>query len=181
MHILIKDEQKLVEQLRQGKNQAVKTWFKLFSPYLLAITLKKVSSHQDAEELVQETFINCLRQLPLFEGRSRLKTWMVSILHHEIADFYRKKYAKKTLQTIPLVNLILTQPIKDASETSQKVRQVLSNMSQRKRELLLMKYVDKKQVKEIAHYWQKTAKSVEAELFRAREEFRLLYAQLERA
>ncbi|MFH2118384.1 MAG: RNA polymerase sigma factor [Candidatus Paceibacterota bacterium] len=179
MQISFKDEQRLIEQLRQGKNQAVKTWFKLFSPYLLAITLKKVSSHQDAEELVQETFINCLRQLPLFEERSRLKTWMVSILHHEIADFYRKKYAKKALKTIPLVNLILAQPVKDASETSHKVRQVLGRMNRRRKELLLMKYVDKKQIKEIALHWQKTAKSVESELFRAREEFRLLYAQLE--
>lgn len=179
MQLSITDEQRLIEKLRRGENPAVKRWFKLFSPYLLVIALKKVSSREDAQDLVQETFVNCLRQLSLFEGRSRLKTWMVSILRHEIADFYRKKYAKKALKTVPLANLILSQPIKDASETSTKVRLVLAEMSRERRELLLMKYVDRKRVKEIAQHWSKTAKAVESELFRAREEFRALYARVE--
>jgi RNA polymerase sigma-70 factor (ECF subfamily) len=179
MRISLKKEQHLLAELRRGRSTAVKKWFRWYSPYLLAITLKKVSSRQDAEELVQETFINCLRQLPLFQERSRLKTWMVSILRHETADFYRKKYAKKALLTIPLASLILAQPVKDASETSLKVRQVLGQMTKEHKELLLMKYVDNKKIKEIARLWQKTAKAVESELYRAREEFRTLYVQVD--
>lgn len=177
MIVSIKKERLLLAYLRSGKKGAVRQWFHAYSPYLLKVALQKISVPEDAEEIVQETFINCLRQLPLFQEKSRLGTWMVGILRHEMADYYRKKYAKKALQVTPLATLIAAQPVKNASETSQKVKEVLSQMTRERRELLLLKYVDKHKVKEIAHNWRTTVKTIESELFRARQEFRLLYAR----
>lgn len=177
--VSVTEEQQLLKQLRAGKKSAVRNWFKIFAPYLLRITLGRVSLKEDAEEIVQETFINCLKQLPLFRGQSRLKTWMVSILKHEIADYYRKRYAKRALHLTPLADFLLAVPIKDSQETAEKVRAVLAQMAHPKKELLMLKYVDKKRVEEIADLWNKTGKSIESELFRARREFRGLYAQLE--
>lgn len=172
-------EQQLLSQLRAGQKSAVRSWFRMFAPYLLRLTLGRISLKEDAEEIVQETFINCLKQLPLFRGQSRLKTWMVSILKHEIADYYRKRYAKRALRLTPLADFLLAVPVKDAGETAGKVRAVLSQMAYQKKELLMMKYVDKKKVEEIAGLWNKTVKSIESELFRARREFRALYVELE--
>ena len=83
----LKQERLLLSQLRAGRKQAVRQWFGIFHSYLLRLTLNRVSLPADAEEIVQETFINCLKQLPLFQARSRLRTWMVSILKHEILRF----------------------------------------------------------------------------------------------
>jgi len=179
MTISIKQEEILLTKLRAGQKGAVRDWFKEFHDYLLKITMRQVSIKEDAEEIVQETFVNCLKQLPFFQGRSRLRTWMISILKHEVADYYRKKYAKKAIGTIPLANLLLAQPVSNASETSLIVSQALSRMTSERKELLLMKYVDRKRVKEIALSWKKTVKSVESELFRARQEFRHLYSEIE--
>ncbi len=181
MTLSIRAEKQLLEKLRAGKKSAVHQWFKNFAPYLQRVANSQVSSRADAEEIVQETFINCLKQLPLFQGKSRLRTWMVSILKHEIADYYRKRYAKKAIKTIPLANTLLAKPVKNSSETSQLVSQALAKMTGERRELLMMKYVDKKKVKEIASAWSKTVKSIESELYRAREEFRQLYEHLEAA
>lgn len=175
------EERALVSQLRTGKRQAVERWFRAYSPYLLRIAKRRLPGGEDAEEIVQETFMNCLKQFSLFRGQSRLRTWMVSILNHEIADYYRKQYAKRALKIIPLADLVLARPVKNASETSEKVRLALSQMTREKKELLLMKYVDKKQVVEIARQLKKTVKSIESELFRARREFRALYLKVEEA
>ena len=177
MKISLKQEQVLLQALRAGKKGAVRQWFNLFSPYLLRITLRRMPSAEDAEEVVQETFINCLKQLPLFQGKARLRTWMISILKHEIADYYRRQYAKKTLKSVPLASVLLAQPVKDASETSLKVRQALTRMTRKRKELLMMKYIDKRKVKDIARSWNTTVKAIESELFRARNEFRALYLQ----
>jgi len=166
--ILPKKERQLLARLRAGSKQAVREWFALFFPYLLRLAIGKVPHREDAEEIVQETFINCLKQLPLFQERARLRTWMVSILNHEIADYYRRRYAKRALQVIPLANVLVAQPVK----------QVLARMSTKRQELLLLKYVDKRKVVEIARRWNTTIKAIESELFRARREFRLLYLQL---
>lgn len=179
MTISLQQEKILLDKLRVGQRGAVHNWFKEFHPYLLKITMSRISIKEDAEEIVQETFVNCLKQLPFFQGRSRLKTWMISILKHEIADYYRKKYAKKAISTIPLANLLLAQPVSNASETSRIVSQALARMTGERKELLLMKYVDKKRVREIATAWKKTVKSIESELFRARQEFRFLYSEIE--
>lgn len=178
MPLSLLKEQALLKSLRAGKPGAVRQWFRWYAPSLLRVARQKISSPEDAEEIVQETFVNCLRQLSLFQERARLNTWMVSILRHEIADYYRKKYAKRALQVIPLANLIIAQPVRDASETSQQVRAVLSRMTSERKELLLMKYVDKKKVKDIARHWQTTVKAIESELFRARREFRTLYVEV---
>ncbi|MFZ5376329.1 MAG: RNA polymerase sigma factor [Patescibacteria group bacterium] len=179
MHKLKADQQKLLAGLRKADPASVKKWFDLFYPELLKIAVVKLSSQDLAEELVQETFIHSLKQLTLFRGDSSLMTWMQSILRHEISDYYRKQYAKKAIRTVSLSELILNEPIRDSHEVSAKVSQVLSRMVNGHKELLLLKYVDKKRVKQIAADLGRSVKSVESELFRAREEFRELYIGLE--
>jgi len=173
------DEQRLISELKEGKSQAVREWFKTYHDRLLRLVLQRISLETDAEELVQETFLNALKQLPLFRGDSSLWTWMVSIARHEIADFYRKKYAKKALHTVPLGDLIISTKIQDSSEISEAVMYCLGKMKAESVELLKLKYVDSKKVLEIAQDFGRSVKSVESELFRARNEFRALYAAYE--
>lgn len=168
-------EVSLVKELKAGNKQAVRFWYSSYFKLFLRTTLQKVANKKDAEEIVQETFINSLKQLHLFQEKSSLKTWMTSILYHEIADYYRKKYAKKALKVIPLFEEILQKPLLNSDELSEKVDIVLGEMKQEYRDLLLLKYFDRKKVKDIAVKLQKTAKAVEADLFRARKEFKEIY------
>lgn len=173
------DEQRLISELKQGKPKAVRKWFKTYHDRLLRLVLQRISLETDAEELVQETFLNALKQLPLFRGDSSLWTWMVSITRHEVADFYRKKYAKKALRTVPLGELIISSKIQDSSEISEAVMHCLGKMKSDSVELLKLKYIDSKKVFDIAEDLGRSVKSVESELFRARNEFRALYAAYE--
>ncbi len=169
-------DQELVRAVKQGQQTAIEYWFRTYHDQLLSLALKKAQNSKDAEELVQETFINCLRNIQTFQGKSSFSTWIKSILYHEIADYYRKLYAKKAIRTLPMGDFLLNLPLEDSHEVSQKVRLVLNKLAKEKRELLLLKYVDQKKVKDIAKRMGKTVKSVESDLFRARQEFRNLYA-----
>lgn len=169
------EEKELIKRLKQGDNQAVKTWFDLYYLRLLKIVETKVSNNKDAEEIVQQTFLNCLKHLPLFLCKSSIWTWMNSIARHEVADYFRKKYAKKALKTIPLSELLPLNQIADSDEVSQKVKEVLSKMRADYRELLLLKYADGKKVAVIAKELGKSVKSIESDLFRARKEFKELW------
>ncbi|GAG37642.1 unnamed protein product, partial [marine sediment metagenome] len=123
-----KSEKELVSQLKKGNPQAVETWFNQFYPELLAVAKLKAKTSQDAEDLVQETLINCLKQIQIFRGDASLKTWMMTILRHEIADYYRKKYAKKAIKTLPLTDFLLKEELKDSSEVEDRVKQALGKM-----------------------------------------------------
>jgi len=171
------EEAQLVELLKLGDEAAVDHWYERYEPALKQFMLSKVPAVFDAEELTQQTFLQCLKSLSLFRGTASLQTWMLSVARHEVADFYRKLYAKKALQTLPLTQWFLSEPIPDSQEVSQKVLSVLAEMSAASKELLLKKYVDGQKVAEIAAELETTVKSVESQLFRARNEFKLLYEE----
>jgi RNA polymerase sigma factor (sigma-70 family) len=169
-------QDELLIRLKEGNPRAVSEWYGQYRPRILAFIAKKVSVEKDSEELTQEVFMSCLKHLPLFRGQSSIFTWMCSIASHEIADYYRKKYAKKALRYVPLGEKLLSEEIADAHESAIKVKQVLSQMKAESIELLMKKYVDQKKVIDISKELGKTTRAVESELFRARQEFKKLYA-----
>jgi len=169
------EEKDLIKRLKIGDEKAVKLWFDMYYEKLLLVVGYKVDNKKDAEEVVQQTFLNCLKHLPLFLGKSSIWTWMNSIVKHEIADYFRKKYAKKALKTIPLSELMPLSHISDSNDTSEQVMLVLSKMKVYYKELLLLKYADGKKVAIIALELGKSIKSIESDLFRARNEFKELW------
>lgn len=68
------------------------------SPGLFAFAYRAVRQREEAEDLVQDTWISALRTVPSFEGRSSLRTWLVSILRRRIADRYRRERTSEELQ-----------------------------------------------------------------------------------
>ena len=171
-------DKKLINSLRQGDQVASREWFEKHYPQLLKFVLFKISNHEDAEEIVQETFINCLKHLPVFNEKSSILTWMKGIARHEVADYYRKKYAKKAVYLLPLFESLSDELVSDSQEVAKKVSLALKEMRKDYRELLLLKYVDGKQIKSIAQELRRSFKSVEADLFRARKDFKEIYAAI---
>lgn len=62
------------------------------TPALLAIARRSLRG-EDAEDVVQETWISALRNIGSFDGRSSLSTWLITILRRRITDHYRARPA----------------------------------------------------------------------------------------
>jgi RNA polymerase sigma-70 factor (ECF subfamily) len=172
-------EARLLQALRQGESKAVRQWYQEYGARVKAFVAQRITNEADVDEIVQETFMNCLKHLPLFRGEAGIWTWMCGVAKHEVADYYRKKYAKKAINALPLSELLVGAQIQGAHETSEhvveQVTHILDSLSEEAQEVLLMKYVDGKKVEEIAEHWQKSVKAVESVLFRARRDFRAAY------
>lgn len=176
--VLVRDQEaELLAQLKSGDSRAVEKWFKTYQPKIQKLVSSKVSNRADVDEVVQDTFRSCLKHLPLFRGDASISTWMQRIARHEVADYYRKKYAKKAIRALPLAEFLLAAPPHNAHETSEKVALVLKQLPKQYQELLLLKYVDRKKVKQIAIELDRSVKAIESDLFRARQAFKEAYAQ----
>jgi RNA polymerase sigma-70 factor, ECF subfamily len=169
-------EAELLAGLKRGDQKSVRAWYARYQQKLESYFLAKFERLEDAQELTHDTFLSCLKHLPLFRGDSSLWTWMMSVAKHEVADFYRKKYAKKALHYLPLSDL-LPAKVDDAHDLAQKVQLALRALTAEQQELLLQKYVDRKSVKDLAIELQRSVKAIESDLFRARQAFRMSYAQ----
>jgi RNA polymerase sigma-70 factor (ECF subfamily) len=80
----LSDETALVIALQSGQERAVTFWFNNYQPRLHNYVARRIDQHQDIEELVQEVFINCLRNIARFRAKSSLFTWMCGIANHEV-------------------------------------------------------------------------------------------------
>lgn len=70
----------LLHRLRAGDERAFSEIVREWSPLLLRVASSFVTTHASAEECVQETWLAVIRGLGGFEGRSRLRTWVVGIV-----------------------------------------------------------------------------------------------------
>lgn len=166
-----------ISLLIAGNEREILRWYRVYEHTLHAYIKQKVGNIEDAQELTQNVFLTCLESLPLFQQKSSLWTWMCSIARHEIADYYRKKYAKRVLQCIPFMDVLLPEQVADMHDVSSVVLSVLHKLSHADRELLQLKYIDKLSVKLIAMQLRMSIKSIESKLFRARRAFEELYAK----
>jgi RNA polymerase sigma-70 factor, ECF subfamily len=73
-------EADLLARLRAGDEAAFEALVARHYGTMLAIAQSYVKGRSVAEEVVQETWLAVLRGLDRFEGRSSLKTWILSIL-----------------------------------------------------------------------------------------------------
>ncbi len=70
----------LLERLRAGDEAAFMTLVGRYHDSMLRLARTFVHSHAVAEEVVQETWVGVLRGIDRFEGRSSLRTWLLTIL-----------------------------------------------------------------------------------------------------
>jgi RNA polymerase sigma-70 factor (ECF subfamily) len=62
-----------------------------YSPLIYRLALKVLGNPQDAEDILQETFIKAFRHLADFKGNSRLSTWLYRIATNEALMLIRKR------------------------------------------------------------------------------------------
>lgn len=70
----------LVDRLRAGDPAAFREIADAWSPLMLRLARTFVSTEASAEDIVQETWLQMIRGLNAFEGRSSLRTWVLGIL-----------------------------------------------------------------------------------------------------
>ncbi|MBN1218165.1 MAG: sigma-70 family RNA polymerase sigma factor [Anaerolineae bacterium] len=73
------EEKSLVEALHRGDRYACDDLVQRYSPKIYNVALRLTGHPTEAEEVLQETFINACRGVEAFEGRSSLTTWLYRI------------------------------------------------------------------------------------------------------
>jgi RNA polymerase sigma-70 factor (ECF subfamily) len=88
--VTVKTEVSL-EALKAGDKAELARMVELYSEPIYRLGLKMLGSEQDAEDILQETFMKALRSIQQFEGRSSISTWLYRIAMNEIFLTLRKK------------------------------------------------------------------------------------------
>ena len=86
------EEKVLLEALKAGDRAEFARLVEIYSPYIYRLALKMLVNPQDAEDILQETFIKAFRYLKGFDGRSSISTWLYRVATNEALMFLRRKH-----------------------------------------------------------------------------------------
>jgi RNA polymerase sigma-70 factor (ECF subfamily) len=87
-----------VEKLVAGDRAEFARLVDTYSSSIYHLGLKMLGSPQDAEDVLQDTFLNALTHLSSFEGRSSVATWLYRIATNESLMLIRKRKPEVSLE-----------------------------------------------------------------------------------
>ncbi len=80
-----------LEALRNGDRAEFSRLVEAYYKMIYHLSYKMLGDAQDAEDVLQETFLKAYRHLGSFDGRSSLSTWLYRIATNEALMFLRRK------------------------------------------------------------------------------------------
>ena len=171
------DDAILIPKILARDRRALLLFYHRYAPKMSRFIAGKVGNPADAEENLQDTLFAFLEAIRDFQGKSNIQTFLFSICHHKVIDYYRRKKIKHAVfSQMPQLEVLISQlsgPEEqlDAVLVKEKIQAVLGRLLPRHRQLLILKYLDGLSVAEIAKQLTLSFKSVESQLFRARKAF----------
>ena len=173
----------IIADCRRGNTAA---WDSLFDKYYGTVArfvfqLSGDFSHEDTEEICQETFLSVVRNLSSFQGRSSFQTWLLRIAANKAMDYREKTRAAKRGGNVVHVPIDAGQgddeaPIDPPSgnpgpdvllqiaETSRLVRESLDRLGEPCREIIELRYFGELSYDEIAAELRLNPKTVSSRL-----------------
>lgn len=80
-----------IEGLRSGDRAQFARLVDIYSGPIYRLGLRMLAREQDAEDVLQNTFLNALTHISTFEGRSSISTWLYRIAANEALMLLRRK------------------------------------------------------------------------------------------
>src|SRR5579862_5402937 len=84
----------VLARARQGDGDAFRALVERHSRSVFRLAYRMTGNEQDAEDVVQESFLKAYRQLGRFESRSNFSTWLYRIVANCSVDLMRAKQAR---------------------------------------------------------------------------------------
>lgn len=179
------DEIQLVLRLKEGDERAQRELFdRLYEPvrtHVLAARLAR--NDDDALEIAQETFVRAYRDIAAFQGRSTLKTWIISLSRHASIDYYRVSRNRYDAVAEPrplMVREAETTHAADAADPSpspletliakrncDQVRRALAQLDEDQRNVIIYRRIDGLSTAEAAILLERSESAVKMLLLRA--------------
>ena len=170
------DEQ-LVSLYTKGNNSAFDTLLKRYESKVSSYLLYSIKNQELAEDLFQDVFIKIVVRLKngQYAENGKFSSWMMRIVHNHLIDYYRTSVADKLISNdaseVDLfnnadiaVNENREQEMID-QQTLREVKELIAELPDSQREVLIMRVYDELSFKEIA---QKTNCSINTALGRMR-------------
>ena len=112
-----------------------------------------VLTHEDADDVLQNTFLKAWKSLPTFQGKAKLSTWLYRIAINESLDFLRRQKAA-TLSSadadLSVANRLLADDYFDGDKSQAVLQEAIATLLDVQRTVFTLRYYDEMKYSEMS-------------------------------
>jgi len=172
-----------VERARSGDSDAFRLLVEQHSRAIFRLAFRMTGNEEDAEDVVQETFLRAYRQLDKYEARSSFSTWLYRIASNYSLDLIRmrKRHEEKRergsvedrdiLQSIP-VDSPGPDRLLYGIQITDRVNAALNELSAQERTAFVLRHFEGHSIQEIGDALGTGTNATKHSIFRAVQKLR---------
>ena len=158
MSVQVEDSEILRKfQDEKTRNDAFNLLLKKYQQKLYWHIRRMVIDHDDADDIVQDTFIKIWKNLPGFRSDAQLYTWMYRIASNECITFLNKKKQKNNIPlddvAYELADTLADSRYFNGDQAQRKLQEALLTLPEKQRLVFNMKYYDDMKYEEMSTCW----------------------------
>jgi RNA polymerase sigma-70 factor (ECF subfamily) len=177
----------VLARARQGDSEAFRALVEQHSRSVFHLAYRMTGNEQDAEDVVQESFLRAYKQLGRFESRANFGTWLYRIVANCSVDLMRAKQARHDqvrgdsldeLADLPAGDLPGPERLARSAEIERRVRAALAGLSPLERAAFTLRHYEGRSIDEISATLGLGTSAAKHSVFRAVKKLRVALAPL---
>jgi RNA polymerase sigma-70 factor (ECF subfamily) len=168
------DDAAAVARAKGGDEDAFRTLVDRHSRAVYRLAYRMTGRPEDAEDVVQQTFLRAYRQIGRFESRSNFATWLYRIGFNCAIDYMRARPHREVTETHETLDQlagggrgIASDDLVFASEIGERVQDALAALSPQERAAFLMRHYHGCSIEEICAELDLKTNAAKHSIFRA--------------
>lgn len=161
-------DNEIVQMLQNSgsQNTGLKHMMLRYQEKLYWVIKNIVESHDDADDVLQNTFIKAYRNINSFESRSSLFTWLYRIATNEALSF-KKASTRKATVSMPdwsnqMISIAAVENGHEEEAVIEKLQSALLSLPERQRQVFEMRYYQELSYDEISQLLHLTEGALKA-------------------
>lgn len=167
----------LVEKARGGNRWSFQELVSIFQEDIYRLAYYRTYSRMDAEDITQEVFVQAYKKMNNLHDNGKFRAWLYSIAVNKCNDFLRKKKILSLLRIRSAQEHELIQDNRgsdnnynssiEKTEFWQRIRAMMDKLSAMEKEVFTLRFMDQRNINEIAEILDKSESTVKTHLYRA--------------
>jgi RNA polymerase sigma-70 factor (ECF subfamily) len=174
------DELQIIERISRGETHLFSLFLDRYGNAIYSLIVRIVVSREDAEELVQDTFLKAFKKIDTFKGECSFSTWLFRIAYNTAVSATRKSKME-----FPSIDEAMIARVPDDApdmlfEEDQnellldRLQEALLQLNAEETALIALYYNEGKSVSQIADILSVSSDNVKIKLYRVRKKLYLL-------
>ena len=172
------------EEARKGNQHAFRVLVERHSRPVFRLAFRMTGNEQDAEDVVQESFLRAYRQIERFDGRAAFGTWLYRIAANCSLDLLRARKIREDRRVSPteeeslgwLENVATQAPsperLSQSGQIASLLRPALAQLSDMERTAFILRHYEGCDIEQISQVLGVKANAAKHTVFRAVQKLR---------